>query len=443
VKLTKNIHTTGKMYQKLPERLLLKAGHLIDLTENLDGRKDIIIENGKITEIGQFEESSFSGEVISCEDKIISPGWLDMHTHLREPGQEGKETISSGSLAAANGGFTAVCCMPNTKPAIDNQEIIQYIIDRSKEALVEVYPIAAITKDRQGVELSEILELVEQGAVAISDDGSPVMSAELMRRALEYSKMVDVPVIGHEEDATMTEKGDMHEGFVSTCLGLKGIPAVAEEIMISRDIMLAEYTHARLHVAHISTAKSVELVREAKQKGIQVTCEVTPHHFTLTDEAVHGFDTNTKMNPPLRTEQDRTAILKGLEDKTIDVIASDHAPHSWEEKEAEFIYAPFGITGLETALGLSLKQLVHGGHLSIKRVIELFAVQPYIILNIPIPLIKKGYKANLTIFNPEQEWTVAEENFLSKSSNSPFVGWELKGKPFAVINRNQIKYSIL
>lgn len=443
MKFTKNLHTLQKKYQKLAGRVLLKGARVIDLEEKIDRKTDILIEDGLITAVDVIDSKSFSGKVISCENKIVTPGWLDMHVHLREPGMEGKETILSGSLAAANGGFTGVCCMPNTKPAIDNQEIIQYILDRSKGALVDVYPIAAITKNREGVELTEILELVEQGAVAISDDGSPVMSAELMRRALEYSRMLDIPVIGHEEEASMTAKGDMHEGFISTCLGLNGMPSVAEEIMISRDIMLAEYTNARFHVAHISTEKSVDLVRQAKVRGIKVTCEVTPHHFTLTDEAVHGFDTNTKMSPPLRTEQDRLAIIEGLKDGTIDAIATDHAPHSWEEKAAEFIYAPFGITGLETALGLTLNQLVHNGHISLERVVELFAILPYKILKLPLPSIKKNKKANLTIFDPEEEWTVAEENFLSKSSNSPFLGWKLKGKPFAVINNNQIKNSAL
>ncbi|MEJ2636686.1 MAG: dihydroorotase [Calditrichia bacterium] len=438
MKLTKNVIITGKAYEKLPAKILLKNGRIIDVEGKINEQRDIVIEAGKISEVGKVDSNNFSGQVLDLEGKIITPGWMDMHVHLREPGSEGKETIASGSLAAANGGFTAVCCMPNTNPAIDSQEIIQYIKDRSKGTLVNVYPIGAITKKREGKELTEILELVEQGAVAISDDGNPVMSAELMRRALEYSKMVDIPVIGHEEDSTMTEDGDMHEGFVSTCLGLHGIPAVAEEIMISRDIKLAEYTGARFHVAHISTRNSVELVRQAKARGIHVTAEATPHHFTLTDEAVRGFDTNTKMNPPLRTEEDRQAILEGLRDGTIDVVVTDHAPHAFEEKEAEYIFAPFGIIGLETALGLAISQLVDKGVIDFEHLVGLLAVQPYRILNLPVPVIKKGVMANLTIFSPEEVWTVNKDKFLSKSSNSPFVGWKLKGKPFAVINNNQI-----
>jgi len=443
VKLTKNVIFTRKGYQPLPENYLLKNATIMDPLQKIEKVLDLHIKKGKISEIGEIDQKKFSGDVLDCEGKIVSPGWLDMHVHLREPGYEGKETIASGSLAAANGGFTGVCCMPNTSPSIDSQEIIQYIKDRSKGFLVDVYPVAAITKKREGKELSEILELVEQGAVAISDDGSPVMSAELMRRALEYSKMVDVPVIGHEEDNSMTEGGDINEGLVSTSLGLHGMPSVAEEIMISRDIMLAEYTDARFHVAHISTARSVELVRQGKAKGIKVTAEVTPHHFTLTDEAVHGYDTNTKMSPPLRTEKDIKAILAGLKDGTIDVIATDHAPHSFEEKEAEYIYAPFGIIGLETAVGLSISRLVNKKILTLKQFIEKVAVFPYHILNLSPPLIKKGTIANLTIFDPVQKWTVDPAKFLSKSSNTPFKNWELIGKPFAVINHNQIFPSVL
>lgn len=443
MKLTKNVVITREGYQPIPEKLLLKGGEIIDPKNNVQEKLDVVVENGKIAGLGNVETEKFDGEVLDSTGFIISPGWLDMHVHLREPGYEGKETIATGSLAAANGGFTGVCCMPNTSPTIDNQEIIQYIKDRSKGSLVDVYPVAAITKNREGKELSEILELVEQGAVAISDDGSPVMSAELMRRALEYSKMMDVPVIGHEEDTSMTAGGDMNEGFVSTCLGLHGMPPVAEEIMIARDLMLAEYTGARFHVAHISTAKSVELVRQAKSKGIIVTAEATPHHFVLNEESLRSFDTNLKMNPPLRTEDDRDAICKGLTDNTIDAVASDHAPHSSEEKEAEFVYAPFGITGLETALGLAITHLVDKNLLKMNKLVEKFALKPYEILNLNAPLLKKNEPANLTIFNPNIEWEVSASKFLSKSSNSPFIGWKLKGKPVAVINNGQIFKSIL
>jgi dihydroorotase len=443
VRLTKDVIVSGNKYESLPKRILLHGGRVLDISNNVDGQFNVVIENGKIEEVGKISPDGFKGETLDCSRRTISPGWLDMHVHLREPGNEGKETIATGSLAAANGGFTGVCCMPNTNPPVDSQEMIQYIKDRSKGALVNVYPIATISKRREGKELSEILELVEQGAVGISDDGSPVMSAELMRRALEYSKMVDVPVIGHEEDITMTDDRHIHEGLVSTCLGLKAMPSVAEELMIARDIMLAEYTGGRFHVAHLSTKKGVELVREAKKKGLSVTAEATPHHFTLTDESVRSFDTNTKMNPPLRTEEDRLALLEGVKDGTIDVIASDHAPHSFEEKEQEYIYAPFGIVGLETSLGLSLTRLVHSGLISLKTLVTLFAVKPYQILNLPQPGVVKGKLANLTIFSEQESWTVDRKRFLSKSANSPFLGWEMQGKPFAVINNNQIFKSVL
>jgi len=430
-------------FQSLPGKLLLKGGRVVDPGQKLDKKMDVLIEDGKITAVDKVDASGFDGEVVELNGKVVSPGWIDMHVHLREPGREDKETVESGCYAAANGGFTTVCCMPNTTPAIDSQEIIQYIKDRARELLVEVHPIAAISKKREGNELAEILDLVEQGAVAVSDDGDPVMSSELMRRALEYCSMVDIPVIGHEEDNTMTHDGHMNEGFVSTCLGLGGIPTVAEDIMIARDIMLAEYSGGRFHVAHISSGKAVELVRQAKARGINVTAEACPHHFTLTEEAVRGFDTNTKMHPPLRTAEDVEAIKEGIRDNTIEVIATDHAPHSWEEKASEFIYAPFGITGLETAMGLTQTQLVNEGVIDLNQMIEKFAINPYHILRLPIPQVAKGQAANLTIFDPDEEWTFKAESSLSKSKNSPFIGWTLKGKPFAVINRNKLFYSQL
>ena len=443
MRLTKNVLVYKKEFQNLPQKLLLKNGHFIDPANKLDRKGDILIENGIITAIDKVSTDGFDGETIDLNGKTVSPGWMDMHVHLREPGREDEETVVSGCLAAANGGFTAVCCMPNTEPPIDSQEIIQYLKDRSNGLLVNVHPIAAITKGRKGAELVEMLELVEQGAVAISDDGNPVMSAEIMRRALEYSKMVDIPVIGHEEDKTMTESGHMNEGFVSTRLGLKGIPSVAEEIMIARDIMLAEYTGGRFHVAHISTKGAVELVRQAKAKGINVTAEATPHHFALNDEAVIGYDTFTKMHPPLRAEDDRKAVINGLKDGTIEVVATDHAPHSWEEKATEFIQAPFGIIGSETAAGLSLSHLFHKDILDMKSLINKFVAHPYKILNLDCPQLRKGNPANLTIFNAELKWTVDMKNFLSKSTNSPFIGMKLKGKPYAVINNNKIFVSIL
>lgn len=430
-------------FQPLPEKLLLRNARLVDPGAELDSRGDILIENGTIRAVGKIDAKGFDGETMDLKGKVISPGWMDMHTHLREPGREDEETIESGALAAANGGFTAVCCMPNTKPAIDSQEIIQYISDRARELLVDVLPIAAITKNREGKELAEILDLVDEGAVAISDDDTAVMNTEVMRRALEYSKMVDIPVIGFEEDVHMTRGGQMSEGFTATCLGLKGMPRVAEEVMIARDIMLTEYTGSRFHVAHISTAGAVELVRQAKARGVRVTAEAAPHHFTLTDEVVRSFNTDFKVRPPLREESDRQAIISGLKDGTIDAIASDHAPHSWEEKAAEFIYAPFGIVGLETTLGLSLSELVHGGHLELPALIAKFALHPYRILGVTPPAIARGEAANLTVFDPDATWTFDVTRSLSKSANTPFADRSFTGRPLMVINNGRMFRSIL
>ena len=430
-------------YQPLPEKLLLKNAHVVDAALDIDEKQDVLIQNGVIESVGKIPADGFDGIVEDLQGKVLSPGWMDMHVHLREPGREDEETVESGSLAAANGGFTAVCCMPNTTPAIDSQEIIQYIIDRAKGSLVNVHPVAAITKHRDGNELAEILDLVEQGAVAISDDGDPVMSAGIMRRALEYSKMVDIPILGHEEDKTMTEEGHMHEGFWSTRWGIGGIPSIAEDVMIARDIMLAEYTGGRFHVQHIATKGGVDLVRQAKAKGISVTAEACTHHFTLTDEAVKNYDTNAKMKPPLRGADDVAAILEGLKDGTIDVIATDHAPHSWEEKASEFIYAPFGIVGLETAMGLSITQLLKPGILDLKSIIAKLTVHPYRILRLEVPVIQKGKAANITIFDPAATWKFDIKRSLSKSTNTPFNGWELTGKPHKVIHNGLFFESVL
>ena len=443
MKFTKDVSKGQEGFQKLPEKLILKHARVIDPGQNLDDVLDIYLVNGVIERVEKIDPLNFDGEVLDLDGKLVSPGWMDMHVHLREPGREDEETIKSGSLTAANGGFTALCCMPDTMPAIDTQEIILYIKDRARGSLVEVHPIGAITKKREGLELAEILDLVEQGAVAISDDTVPVMSAEIMRRALEYSRMAGIPVVAFEEDTTMTSSSYMNEGYTSTCLGLEGIPSVAEEIMIARDIMLTEYSGSRLHIAHISTRKGVELVRQAKAQGIAVTAEVTPHHIALTEESVRSFDTNTKVRPPLRTGEDVEALLEGLRDGTIDAIACDHSPHAWEEIASEYIYAPFGVIGLETALGISVGELVHKKVLDIAGLITKYAINPYRILGLPYPAIMKGHLANLSIFDLDAEWKFDPARSLSKSSNSPFVGRRLKGKPFAVINNRQYFRSIL
>lgn len=424
--------------KKLPEKLLLKNVNLIDNSENLNQMAHVIIVKGKISEILQRIPEQFNGEIIDCKKATMLPGLFDMHVHLREPGREDEETIKTGSKAAANGGFTGIACMPNTDPTIHTQEVVNYIKKQSEDLLVGVYSIAAITKDRKGKELAPIAELVEAGAVAISDDGSPVMNAEIMRRALEYSKMYNIPVLGHEEDYDLAKDRHMHEGFYSTKLGLPGIPSLAEEIMVSRDIMLTEYTGGRFHVCHISTKGSLELVRKAKEKGINVTCEVTPHHFTLTDKEVESFNTNTKMNPPLRSVDDVEAMKEGLKDGTIDAIATDHAPHSIEEKEAEYIYAPFGITGLETAFGLIYSELIKNNIIDMKQFFDLCVANPRKILKLPVPKIKVGEPANLSIFDLEKTWSLADSKSYSKSNNTPFLNHKLTGKKFLVINKGKI-----
>ncbi len=427
-----------KNFVKLSDKLLLENVKIIDKSENINYSGHIVIQKGKIVEIHRNKVSAFSGDKIDCHNAVVMPGLFDMHVHLREPGREDEETIKSGSMAAANGGFTGIACMPNTEPAIHTQEIVNFINKQAADLLVDVYPVAAITKYRKGEELAPIAELAEAGAVAISDDGSPVMNTELMRRALEYSKMYNIPVLGHEEDFTLAKNRHMHEGFYSTKLGLPGIPSLSEDVMVARDIMLADYTGGKFHVCHISTKGSVDLVRKAKENGLAVTCEVTPHHFTLTDKEVESFDTNTKMNPPLRGVDDVEAIREGLKDGTIDTIATDHAPHSIEEKEAEYIYAPFGITGLETAIGLINSELIKNEIINLDQLYDLCVSNPRKILNLPVPKIKIGEIANLSIIDLNKEWVPAESKTYSKSNNSPFLNSKLLGKSILVINNGKM-----
>jgi dihydroorotase len=429
------------LFTMLSENILVKNVQAFDPEQKLDKKTHIIIRKGKIAKITEKLPDAFYGETIDGKGALLMPGFFDMHVHLREPGREDEETILSGSMAAANGGFTGIACMPNTDPTTDNQEVVKYIRDQSDAFLPDIHPVAAITRAREGKELSPIAELVEAGAVAISDDGSPIMNAEVMRRALEYSKMFDIPVLGHEEDSNLCHHRHMHEGFISTKLGIPGMPGVSEEIMVARDIMLTEYTGGRLHVCHISTSKSVELVRQAKKKGLSVTCEVTPHHFTLTDKQIEAFDTNAKMNPPLRSEDDRQALHDGLKDGTIDTIATDHAPHSIEEKEVEFTAAPFGITGLETSVGLIFTELYHKQLLSLKDIYAKCIANPRKILNLKVPAIAEGNPANLVLLDPNLEWRYRDYTSFSKSQNTPFKDWLLKGKVRLVINNNKIFHS--
>lgn len=417
-------------------KLLLRQAHVIHGPAREEHPVDIFIENGKIVDYQPHIAGSFAEDVIifDLQGKLVFPGFLDLHVHFREPGREDEETLHSGAEAAMAGGFTAVCTMPNTEPVTDSREIIEFIHREMKQHLVSVYPIAAISRGQKGEELVEMAELVEAGAVGFSDDGKSVANSLLLRRALEYSRMFGVPIIEHCEDANLAADGAMHEGFVATNLGLPAIPSIAEDIVVARNIMLAEYTQGKLHIAHVSTAGAVELIRRAKAKGIAVTAEATPHHFTLTDESVQSFDTNFKMNPPLRSMDHLRAIVAGLCDGTIDAIATDHAPHSLEEKEVEFIAAPFGIIGLETAIGLVNKQLVQPGKLSWDQVVTRLCHNPYRIIGQPAPEIKIGAIANLTIIDPEQQWIVDKNRLKSRSKNTPFHGWELPGRVFAVMN---------
>ncbi len=418
-------------------KLLLKNVILYDPFGIKNEKKDVLIENGKIAKISAGIEFNQPDNTFDFEGCYCTPGFFDMHVHLREPGREDEETIVTGSNAAAAGGITEIACMPNTNPTVDEASVVKFIKEKAEKHLVNVFPIAAATKGRKGEVLSPMAELKESGAVAFSDDGVSIKTAFILRKAMEYSKMLGLPIIEHCEDESLAG-GAMNEGEISTKLGLPPVPAVAEELIVMRDILMAEYLNARVHIAHISTKKSVQLVREAKARGVNVTAEVTPHHFALTEESLYSYDTNFKMNPPLRSQQDVEAVLEGLRDGTIDVIASDHAPHSIEEKELEFIYAPNGVVGLETIVSVALSELYNKKILALEQLIEKLVVNPRKILNIPIPKIAVGEKANLTLFNPDLIWTVDSSKFKSKSKNTPFNNKILTGKAVAAINNSQM-----
>ena len=413
--------------------VLIKNGQVIDPANKVDEKLDILLTDGKIARLGKPGSIPAEGaQVVEASSRLVVPGLIDMHVHLREPGFEYKETIKTGTAAAKAGGFTSVCSMPNTNPVNDSRSVTEFILSEANDALARVFPIGAITKGSKGEELAEMAELHAAGCVAISDDGRPVMNAAIMRRAMEYSKIFDIPIISHCEECTLSNKGVMNEGFVSTELGLHGIPAAAEEVMVSRDIALAGLTGCRVHIAHVSTGGSVRMVREAKARGVKVTAETCPHYFTLTEEAVRGYNTLAKMNPPLRTEDDVAAIKQGLKDGTIDVIATDHAPHAMDEKSVEFDHAPFGIVGLETAVGLVFK-LVHEGVLSMSEAVRKLSFNPASILKINKGTLSVGADADITIIDPNVEWTVDSSQFKSKSRNTPFEGWKLKGRAVQTI----------
>ena len=407
--------------------LLIKNGRVIDPSQGLDGTLDVLVENGVIKEVGANLKAPAGAETIDATGKYVVPGLVDMHVHLRDPGLEYKEDIVSGTRAAAAGGFTSVCCMPNTKPVIDNKAVATYIINKARtEGFANVFPVGSITYGMNGERMSEMGELKEAGCVAVSDDGKPVVNSELMRRALEYARGMGILVISHAEDLALVGEGTMNEGFTSTELGLKGIPRVAEDIATAREVLLAEYTNSRVHIAHVSTRGAIAAIREAKARGVKVTCETAPHYFTLTDDAVRGYNTNAKMNPPLREADDVAAVKEGLKDGTIDAIATDHAPHHPDEKDVEFNVALNGIIGLETSLPLSLA-LVADGVLTLNQLIEKMSVNPSKIIGIERGNLKPGAVADITVIDPVKEWQVTESGLASKSRNSPWLGERMRG----------------
>ncbi|MGN1116194.1 MAG: dihydroorotase [Candidatus Ornithomonoglobus sp.] len=420
-------------------KILIKNGHVIDPANGIDEVTNVFIDNGVISEVGVNPDlEGIEMEIIDAAGKIVAPGLVDMHVHLREPGQEYKEDIESGTKAAVFGGVTSVACMPNTEPVCDNEAVVTYIKSRAAEVgYANVYPIGAVSKGQEGKFLAEIGEMAFAGAVAVSDDGHPVENSGLMRRAIEYSEMFDVVVISHCEDMALGE-GDMNEGPVASAMGLRGISRAAEEVMAARDAIVAEAIGGRVHIAHISTKGSVELIRQAKKRGVRITCETCPHYFTLTDEACIGFNTNAKMNPPLRTAEDVAAIKEGLADGTIDCIVTDHAPHHPDEKECEFGLAKNGIVGLETSLGLGIKHLVKEGVLTMSQLIEKMSLNPSRILGISKGTLSPGHAADVVIFDPEKEWTVDITKLHSKGKNSPYDGFELFGKPEYVLVGGEI-----
>jgi len=427
---------------------LLKGGRVVDPVQGIDGRFDVLIDGDRIAQVGPDLPASLAddGQVLTLPaGVVVCPGFIDMHVHLREPGQEHKETVATGVLSAVTGGFTAVACMPNTKPVNDNAGVTQLILQKAREAnLARVYPIGAVSRGQKGEELADIAELREAGCVAVTDDGLPIATAILARRALEYTSMFNMPVIEHCEDQSLKGDGVAHEGPVASTLGLRGIPGVAEAITAGRDILLAEMTGGHVHIAHMSAWTTLEAVRQGKSRGVKVTAEVCPHHFTLTDDmlaAPVAFDTNTKMNPPLREARDRDAMLAGIVDGTVDVIATDHAPHHYDEKNVEFDRAPFGIVGLETAVSICLDRLVRAGLIGLPRLVELMSVNPARILNVPGGSLAVGAVADITVLAPELPVTIDRTALRSKSKNTPYHGWTFTGGVAATIVGGRVVYA--
>ncbi len=420
-------------------KLLIRNGHVIDPNSGLDKVADILVEDGLVAEIGS-EINPAGCEIIEAEGMYVIPGLIDAHCHLRDPGYEYKEDIETGTRSAAKGGFTSVACMPNTNPVLDNEALIKYVINKAKaDGMVNVYPIGAVSKGLKGEELSEIGELKFAGAVALSDDGKPVNNSSLMKKAMQYASMFDITIISHCEDLDLVDEGLMNEGYYSSILGLKGNPAPAEEVMIARDLILAEYTKATVHIAHVSTELGVDLIRNAKRRGVNVTAETCPHYFTLTDKTCEGFNTNAKVNPPLRAEKDVAAIIEGLKDGTIDIISTDHAPHHKDEKNVEFKQASNGMVGFETAFPLAITYLVKPGHLTLKQLVSKMCVNPAKMLGLNKGTIEVGFSADLMIFNINEQYTVDISKLESKSKNSPFNGFQLYGQPqFTIVGGNPV-----
>lgn len=418
--------------------LLITGGRVIDPSQELDAKLDILIEGGSIVKVDRSIRADV--ERFEADGLIVAPGFIDLHTHLREPGQEHKETIATGTRAAVAGGYTAVCAMANTVPPNDERAVTEMVLaEAARNGACRVYPIGAVSKGLKGEALAELADLRAAGCVAVSDDGNPVYNAQLMRRALEYCTMLGIPVVAHEEDANLSEGGVMHEGYYSTLLGMGGIPPASEETLVARDVLLARLTGGRVHIAHLSTAGGVDAIRDARKTGVRVTCEVTPHHIALTDEAVQSFSTNLKMNPPLRSAEHRRALLEGIADGTVDAIATDHAPHHFDEKNVEFDLAPFGIIGLETAFGVCYERLVRDGVIKLPRLFELFSTGPSRVFNLPGGTLRAGSIADITVVNVEDRYQVTN-TFRSKASNSPFIGQTLHARAVATIVGGAIRY---